>query len=99
MESSFLSEKTSFRFFFQTQFTWKYFKLLQICAKKITKKLQVVYLNNVQVSNFEENCAGKIYLRKVLPAHCSSKFTYTLFSVNEVGCRLDEVGSFNAGKL
>ena len=37
---------------------------------KITKmELQVIYLNKVQVSNSGENCPGKFYLRKALPAH------------------------------
>ena len=55
--------------------------ILENFCIKITKKLKVLYLNNVQVSNFGEKCAGKFYLHKAIPAHCSGKFTYILFSV------------------
>ena len=57
--------------------------LLQIDTLKSQKKLQVNYLNNVQVSNSGENCAGKFYLHMALPAQCSGKFTYALFRVKQ----------------
>ena len=37
----------------------------------------------MQVSNFGENCTGKFYLHKALPAYWSGKFSYTLYSVQE----------------
>ena len=40
-----------------------------------------VFVYNVQVRNIGENCAGKFYLHKAVPAHCLGKFNYTLFSV------------------
>ena len=80
MESSFLTEKTINDFIFKLRFSVEI--LLQIDTLKSNKKLQVNYLNNVQLRNFRENCAGKLYLHLALPAHCSGKFTYALFRVH-----------------
>ena len=67
----FLYEKKDYDLFFlKMQFSGKIW--LQICALKFLKKMLVIYLNSVQVSNFWEIFAG---LHMALPAQCLGKFS------------------------
>ena len=52
-------------------------------GQKNLKNCRFYYLNGLLVSDFGESCVDKFYLQVVLLAHCSIKFTYTLFSARD----------------